>query len=378
MRAPNRRIEHSVGIDSARAVQYFRDAIVQVRRVRGVESAVYAEAAPFSEWQQGTGVKLPGRDSLPHFENGPNKHGVTADYFATTGTRIVSGRPLDASDMAGGAERVVVINESAARLLWPSESAVGKCIQYALRGESACARIVGVAEDAHFGEIVETGTRMQIYHPIGVDRTDPRGYSIIVRASGDPSALVEPIRRVMQTVTSGLPSANVQPMAAELDQELRPWRLGATLFGAFGAVALGLAALGLYGVVAYSVAQRAHEMGVRVALGANARHIAWLVLSQGLAIAAAGVAIGLVMSLVGARFIGPLLYNVSPRDARGSAGRAPRRVTTHEAANPRSLRAPQPCLERSRSTSGTGAGEATRRTEGEPGAMLPAVSAALP
>jgi putative ABC transport system permease protein len=103
-------------------------------------------------------------------------------------------------------------------------------------------------------------------------------------------------------------------MRTALDRELRPWRLGATLFGAFGVIALVLSALGLYSVVAYSVAQRTHEMGVRVALGAQVRDIVRLVLSQGLGIAAIGVAIGVVLTLVGARWVKPLLYETSARD----------------------------------------------------------------
>jgi ABC-type antimicrobial peptide transport system permease subunit len=138
---------------------------------------------------------------------------------------------------------------------------------------------------------------------------------LIVRPSAvDPGELVEPLRRAMQTVMPGVPYANVRPMRASLDEEMRPWRLGATMFAVFGLIALVLSSLGLYSVVAYTVAQRMHEMGVRVALGAQVGDIRRLVLTQGLRVAAVGVAGGTIIALTTGRFVAPMLFQTSPRD----------------------------------------------------------------
>lgn len=304
----------SVGIDSVRSLAYFDAALAAARRLPGVEAAAIGEGTPFTDWSFGAGIKIPGRDSLPRFENGPNRHGVSETYFRATGTRILRGRDFAATDFGAAASPVIIINEEGASRLWPSEEAVGKCI--ALRDKDApCAQIVGIAEDTHFAEISEPGTRMQIYHPIGNGpRVEPRAFHILLRTRGNPQALVEPLRQVMQTVHAGLPYAEVKPMRAVLERELRPWRLGASLFGAFGAIALVLSALGLYSVVAYSVAQRTHEMGVRVALGAQVRDIVRLVLRQGMGVSAVGIAIGIALTLAAAGWVKPLLYETSARD----------------------------------------------------------------
>jgi hypothetical protein len=261
-------------------------------------------------------VKVPGLDSIPHFDEGPNRYGASEDYFRTTGTRILRGRGFEVSDLGDGAEPVVVINDQGARRIWPNKDAVGQCI--ALDDKTApCARVIGVAQDTHQDRVVESGTRLQLYNPIrSGSKVEQRALALIVRAKGDPATIVEPLRRAMQTVYAGLPYANVQPMTAALDTELRPWRLGATLFGIFGAIALVLSALGLYSVVGYSVAQRTHEMGVRVALGAQVRDILELVLKQGVGVAAIGLGIGTLLTVGGAGLVKPLLYETSARDPR--------------------------------------------------------------
>jgi len=156
---------------------------------------------------------------------------------------------------------------------------------------------------------------LQLYVPLAHVTSTARARVLIVRPTGSkPDALVEPVRRVMQTTVAGVPFANVRPMRASLDDEMRPWELGATMFAAFGVIALVLSSLGLYSVVAYTVAQRMHEMGVRVALGAQAADIRRLVLTQGLRVAALGVAGGTIVALVSGRLVAPMLFHTSPKD----------------------------------------------------------------
>jgi len=288
--------------------------VAAVRRLPGVEEATVAEAAPFSGWSMGIDMKLPGADSSVDFKDGPYRHGVGEGYFRTTGTRILRGRGFEASDFTAAAEPVIVINQGAAQRIWPREEAVGKCVKIEDKS-SACARIIGVAQDTHRQQLLETDQSAQVYTPIGhSSQLDTRAIMLMVRAHDDPAAIVEPVRRTMQTLYSGLPFANVFPMETTLDNELRPWRLGSILFGIFGAIALVLSALGLYSVVGYSVAQRTHEMGVRVALGAQVRDIIRLVLVQGVGVAALGIVLGLLLTLAGAGLVSSLLYETSARN----------------------------------------------------------------
>jgi putative ABC transport system permease protein len=304
----------SVGIDSAGSEEYFRQAVAQARRLPGVADAVVAEGAPL-----GTGLgarySIPGRDSVPRFENGLHRHGVSPNYFATVGTPILRGRAFSPVDLIRGAPPVAIINEAAARVIWPGEDALGRCMRVGAVS-TPCAEIIGIAGDIHDGAIAETGRTAQVYLPFGTPIVGPRAYVLILRARDGvrPDRLVAPLRRMMQAVMSGLPYADVWPARDGLNREMRPWRLGATIFGIFGTIALMLSALGLYSVVSHAVVERMHEMGVRLALGAPRHDIVRLVMSRGLRTVAIGVGMGLVLALAAGRFVQPLLYAVSAHD----------------------------------------------------------------
>lgn len=304
----------SVGIDSAAADDYFDRARDAASRIPGVAAVTLADAPPFGEWSMGTSISVPGRDSLPATDESPTQSFIQPNYFSTVGTRIVAGRAFTDADANTGAARVVIVNRAIANWLWPRESAVGRCIRIGEKTEP-CSEIVGVAETTHHGSIVEQGDPQQLYLPLKHATSDARARQLIVRPTGTaPEALAEPVRRVMQQVVAGVPFADVRPMRSTLDNELRPWELGATMFAAFGAIALVLSSLGLYSVVAYTVAQRMHEMGVRVALGAQTGDIRRLVLTQGLRIAALGVVVGALIALASGRFIAPMLFQTSTKD----------------------------------------------------------------
>jgi putative ABC transport system permease protein len=156
-----------------------------------------------------------------------------------------------------------------------------------------------------------------VYVPLTQARTSVTSRQLVARVSGaSPSRSIEVIRRAMQTAAPQLPFADVHLVADEaiVRQQLRPFRLGATMFGIFGVVALILAAVGVYGVVSYDVAQRTREMGLRVALGAQREDVAKLVVGDGVRVVALGVIAGIGIALVAARFIAPLLYEVPARD----------------------------------------------------------------
>ena len=304
----------SVGIDSAAADDYFERVRESVAKLPGVAAVTYADAAPFGDWSLGTSLSVPGRDSLPKHPESPYRTFVRPNYFATVGTRLVAGRSFTDADMAAGAPPVVIINEAIAEWIWPGQNAVGRCVRIGADSEP-CSDVIGVAANTHRSNIVEDAAPLQVYIPLRGANASPRARMVIVRPRAlETEALTEPLRRVMQTAVAGVPYANVRPMHDALDGELRPWQLGATMFAAFGLIALLLSSLGLYSVVAYTVAQRMHEMGVRVALGAQVADIRRLVLSQGLRIAALGVAGGTIIALLSGRFVASLLYRTSARD----------------------------------------------------------------
>jgi putative ABC transport system permease protein len=138
--------------------------------------------------------------------------------------------------------------------------------------------------------------------------------ALVMRARARPEDLVVPVQRALQETVAGLPFANVTPIADLVAPSIRPWRLGSTMFGAFALLALILTAVGLYGVLAYTVTQRTHEVGVRMALGAARADVLQLIVGQGLRAALVGLTIGLLGAVAGSRVLSSMLYGVSPQD----------------------------------------------------------------
>jgi ABC-type antimicrobial peptide transport system permease subunit len=190
---------------------------------------------------------------------------------------------------------------------------LGECLHVAKPG-APCTTVVGVAEDiVQQQDQLTDPKRYQYYLPLEQAPT-PRWSDVVVRMVGDPAVQTERVRKAMQTVMPGQSYVTVRPMIEIVDTTRRSWRLGASLFVAFGALALVVAAVGLYGVMAYDVTQRRHELGVRVALGARAADILRLVAGQGARVAVAGVVLGSALALVAARWGEPLLFQQSARD----------------------------------------------------------------
>jgi putative ABC transport system permease protein len=286
----------------------------RLRAMPGVTSASTLFSIPFqTTWSDD--VFVPGMDSSAHqrtFVVNP----VADDYFATMGTRILRGRPVGSSDPKAG-PLVAVVSEGMAKLLWKGKDPIGQCFR--LGADTApCREVVGVAENMTFGDI-KNDDSMQLYLPSTQERS---GGSIVARVAGDPRLEAEPLRREIQKLLPGMGYARVRPIAMVLDPVLRQWRLGATMFSIFGFIALVLAAVGLYGVIAYDIAQRMREMGVRVALGAQASDIRRLVLWQGLRVATIGAALGTLAAALAAKYIADLLFATSAHDPVAFVGAA--------------------------------------------------------
>jgi putative ABC transport system permease protein len=277
----------------------------RARRIPGVERATLTFGIPF--WRSNTiDLFVPGRDSL----NGLGsfyQNVVGEDYFEATGTRILKGRGLTVQDRAGPA-RVAVVSEMLARKVWPGADPIGQCIK--INADTMpCTAVVGIAKDVRWGSLGDED-RMQIYEPMNPSDAG----TMFVRTIGDPALVAEPLRRELQRMMPGMGFMNVRRLETTLDPVLKPWRLGATMFTLFGVLALVVAAVGLYGVIAYSVAQRTHEMGVRAALGASRSGLIRLVVTEGVRVTLVGVMLGGIAAFAGGRFLAAMLFGVSSHD----------------------------------------------------------------
>ena len=276
--------------------------------IPGVEHATWVSSIPF--WStSSTDFFVPGIDSVRRLGRFTYQT-ATPGYFETMGTRIVRGRPFSARDQAGS-EQVVVVSEAMAGVLWPGSDPIGKCMRISA-DSMPCTTVIGVAEDAVQNSLTDD-QRLRYYLPL--DQFRPaRGHTLLLRMRGSPAGQVEAVRRALQAVMPGESYITVRPLNQLIDAQRRSWHIGATMFVAFGVLALLVAAVGLYGVITYNVAQRKHELGVRIALGAQAKDVIRLVVGQGIRFALIGVTLGLALALIGARWIQPLLFQQSARD----------------------------------------------------------------
>jgi predicted permease len=293
--------------DQVRLAERLVDA---AQSIPGVERAAWVSSIPF--WiTSSTRLSVPGIDSVSRLGEFTYQQGTT-DYFQTMGTRIVRGRGFTAEDRAG-APRIVVVSESMARVLWPGADAIGKCIRIGA-DTMPCTTVVGVAEDVVQNTITDR-KRYRYYLPVAQFKPT-NGYAVVLRTRDAPDLAAERVRASLQAVMPGQTYVTVRPLREIVEGEQRSWRVGATMFVAFGVLALAVAAVGLYGVIAYNVAQRMHELGVRVALGAQAGDVVRLVVGQGVRFAMAGVAVGGALAFVAGRWVQPLLFQQSATDVR--------------------------------------------------------------
>jgi putative ABC transport system permease protein len=308
-----------VQLDSASTVALRRRLLEAATTVPGITHASLQLAVPFagmSSWP----IAVAGIDSVRKFGRF-DVNSVSPDYFATMGTRILRGRGIESGDVAA-ARRVMVIGASMGAILWPGQDPLGKCVRMhetraqLLQGlpltAMPCTYVVGVAEDIHT-QSMGPETRY-FYYYLSAAQVRPDEGGMFVRARGPAQLMIEPLRRRLQEEMPGTSYVNVMRLSVNIEGVTRSWVMGATVFTAFGLLALLLAAVGLYSVIAYNVAQRKQELAVRVALGAAARDLIRLVVGQGVRLAASGALLGGIIALMAGRWIAPLLFEQSPRD----------------------------------------------------------------
>jgi predicted permease len=310
-------VEHaSVGMSNAEAREVFRRVTARATEIPGISAAATSVGLSFGMgW--GTTLIVSGREP-PAQANNPSQYAVTPDYFKVLGIRLVDGRLFTDADRAGS-ELVSIINETTARTYFPGQNPIGQCLKFGA-DSMPCTTVVGIVTNARRQQLIEQPVSMA-YRPL--DQLDPSvydrsvsffGYSFIARTTRKPSTVAEPLRRLIQSAAPNMPYAVVRPLADRLGRQTRSWTLGATMFSIFGALSLLLAAIGLYSVVTFTVAQRVHEFGVRVALGATGASLIRLTVVRSVMPVVAGICVGIVIALGAARLVEGLLFGLSPRD----------------------------------------------------------------
>jgi len=296
--------------EDAQVKEFYRGLLQQVNTIPGVQHASLSSNI-LGQWQstyyvEHAPIPKPGHD--PHAEFNV----ISDEHFKSMGIRLVDGRYFDQHDVEDS-KRVVIVDERFAQKWWPDQSAVGKRLAQGgpPTDDESWREVVGVVRHIkHYG--VDQDSRESIYLPF--EQINRRGYTLVVRTKGEPMNIVNPIRHEIALMDNELPIANIQTLMDINIDRSSGRRFFATLMGVFALTALFLAALGIYGVISYSVAQRYHEIGIRMAMGAKVSDVLWLVLKKGLSLAGIGVFVGLLGSLALNRFISSRLFGVSGFD----------------------------------------------------------------
>lgn len=287
------------------------EAARRVARLPGVERVVVAPVVPLMG-NRARGVVLPDRPPRADERLFVGTYDVTPELIETLGLRLVSGRWIQSGDVRG-APRVLLATEEMARRFWPGQSPLGRCVK--LGADTApCHEVIGVVRDVRTMELREA-TVPVAFLAAAQQASDDSFFTgmLVVRTSRDAEEMTPAVRDVLRGLHADLASLEIRPLAALLEREYQPLRLGATMFGVFALLAILLAGIGLYGILAFSVAQRTGEIGIRTALGARAKDLIVLVGGEAVPLVLLGLAIGGWASWLSARAVEGLLFNASAR-----------------------------------------------------------------
>ncbi|MEY2538621.1 MAG: hypothetical protein QOG67_2361 [Verrucomicrobiota bacterium] len=297
----------SAGYNVERAKIFHTQLLDRVRTLPGVESASLTRVVPFTYTvYSSAAIEVDGYQAAPNEQPTVEYNEVAEDYFTTIGIPIVSGRPFVRTDDEN-APPVAIVNETTAAKYWPGKNALGQ----RLKVKDHWLEIVGIAKNANYRTKLETPAPF-FYVPLrqsfGVEN------SLLIRTRETPGRMMNALAREVHALDPNLAPGRLYPLQEQVDRMGYSQRLAVTLVAIFGGVALFLAAIGLYAVMSYSVSQGTRELGLRMALGADAGSVLRLVLSRGLRLTTAGIVVGAIAALVLTRLMGNLLYKVSPRD----------------------------------------------------------------
>jgi putative ABC transport system permease protein len=293
---------------------FFVEAQKRIAAVSGVRNAAITSILPLSGTNSDSSFMIEGRavdagntGAIPDEE----QRTVSSDYFRVLQIPLLKGRFFTEADNAD-APQAIIINQALAKKYWPNGDALGKRITFDdPRKDPKWTTIVGIVGDVrHRG--VDEAPRPEFYVPHA--QVPYRSMILTVRSGQDPRSLTSAIRRELVALDPDLPIAHVRTLEEVVSDSIAPRRLSVLLLGVFAGIALVLASIGMYGVMSYLVAQRTHEIGVRMALGAQRSDVLKLILKRGATLVTAGTAIGLVFALLGSRALASLLYGISAFD----------------------------------------------------------------
>jgi putative ABC transport system permease protein len=299
-----------------KVIDFYRVLNERVRALPGVQSAGFVRVLPLATTIGDFGLDVEGYEESP----GRNAKGdwqiVSDGAFEAMGARLLRGRWFTAADSIQ-AQPVAVINETLARTYWKNpEDAIGGHIRVGSSTRPWVTVVGMVADERHNGVTGIVKEKFYVPHSQWhiASGNVIRGGFLAVRTTGDPMAIASAVRSQVRALDPNIPVANIRPMTDVVSTALATPRLTGFLMGCFAAIALTLAAVGIYGVLSYLVARRTHEIGIRLAVGADRAQVLGLVLKQGLTLAGSGIAAGIVAAFLLTRLMQSLLYQVRPTD----------------------------------------------------------------
>ncbi|MGP8187652.1 MAG: ABC transporter permease [Terracidiphilus sp.] len=291
----------------AQAVEFERQVLQRVSALPGVQSATLADFSPLNFTIHSSGILPEGYVPRPHESVEADRGTVATQYLETMRTPLLAGREFNSSDTDRSLP-VAMVNKALVDRFWPGQDAIGKHIQVGRTNYT----VVGVTSNAKYRRLVYDPAPLILFSLMQRDASEE--VILHVRVAGDPMAIAPDIERAIHSLNPDLPLYGVTTLKSSVQMGSVFQRIGVVFAGAFGLLAMVLAAVGLYGVIAYTTRQRTHEIGIRMALGASRGEVSGQVLRQGLRLTLAGLAAGLAASLVFARFLRGVLFGVGAND----------------------------------------------------------------